>query len=89
MKFTFNKKARAMALSAIKRLESGAFASSVLGAFSTNPKVTAISALVLFLVCRVSETVIAGIEDDEDIPSASKVPRIESSKRKKDLVDSG
>lgn len=72
MRFTFNRKARAIALSAIKKLEGGAFASSVLGAFSANPKVSAISSLVLFILCRIGETVIAGIEDDEKSDSKTK-----------------
>jgi hypothetical protein len=63
IKFTFNKKARLVAMSAIRKLEGGSFASAILGSFSANPKVTAISALVLFVLCRAGLTIIAGIED--------------------------
>jgi hypothetical protein len=88
MKFTFNRKARAVALDAIKKLERGAFASSILGAFSANPKVTAISAAILFVVCRIGETVIAGIEDDE---KKSSKPARAQDKEKDDVqnCDSG
>jgi hypothetical protein len=88
MKFTFNKKARAVALNAIKKLEGGAFVSAVLGAYSADPKVSAISAAVLFLICRVCETVIAGIEDDAD--DGHRSPRKSKAKETdEDSPDSG
>lgn len=73
MRFTFNKRARIKALAAIKGLEKGSFASAILGSFSADPKVTAISALVLYIVCKVAETVIAGIEDTEQRTSRKKL----------------
>jgi len=65
MRFTFNKKAQRTALQALKHLETGSFASAVLGAFSASPRATALVALGLFVVCRVCTTIIAGIEDTE------------------------
>lgn len=56
VKFTFNRKARA----------TGSFMSAVLGAFGANPKVTAVAALAVFVLCRIGETVIAGIVDHPD-----------------------
>jgi hypothetical protein len=88
MKFTFNKKARIIALNAIKKLEGGAFASSVLGAFSANPKVSAISSLILFVACRIGETIIAGIEDvPPDGPSGKRPPKAVNAEE--DSADSG
>jgi len=88
MKFTFNKKAGAIALSAIKKLEDGAFASSILGAFSANPKVSAITSLILFVACRIGETVIAGIEDE--LPSeASKVRKLPAPEKEGESNDTG
>lgn len=88
MRFTFNRRARLIALSAIKKLEDGAFASSILGAFSANPKVSAITALILFVACRIGETLIAGIEDDpsSDLKNAKK---LEAPALKEDAEDSG
>lgn len=73
---TFNKSARDVALNAIKKLEDGAFASSILGAFSANPKVSAITALILFVACRIGETLIAGIVDDApvEVKDVNKLP---------------
>lgn len=68
VKFTFNRKARATAIAAIKKLETGSFMSAVLGAFGANPKVTAVAALAVFVLCRIGETVIAGIVDHPDGP---------------------
>ncbi|MCG2583865.1 hypothetical protein [Massilia sp. TS11] len=65
VKFTFNKKARAAAAAAIKKLETGSFIGAVLGAFGASPQITAIAALAVFLVCRIAETLIAGIEDHQ------------------------
>jgi len=65
MRFTFNKKAQQTALQALKHLETGSFASAVLGAFSASPRTTALVALGLFVVCRVCTTIIVGIEDTE------------------------
>ncbi|TFW13410.1 hypothetical protein E4L96_20145 [Massilia arenosa] len=66
VKFTFNRKARATAIAAIKKLETGSFMSAVLGAFGANPRVTAVAALAVFILCRIGETVIAGIVDHPD-----------------------
>lgn len=65
MRFTFNKKAQRTALQALKHLETGSFASAVLGAFNASPRTTAPVALGLFVICRVCTTIIAGIEDSD------------------------
>ncbi|MBW3512026.1 hypothetical protein [Janthinobacterium sp. NKUCC06_STL] len=76
MRFTFNKKAQRSALQALKHLETGSFASAVLGSFSASPRTTALVALGLFVVCRVCSTIIVGIEDTETkkAPAPSTVP---------------
>jgi hypothetical protein len=66
IKITFNKKARLRAVAAIKKLETGSLVSGILGAFGANPRLTAIVAVVTFLLCRIGEIVIAGIEDHDE-----------------------
>jgi hypothetical protein len=74
IKFKFNKAAREAAIEAIKKLETGSFVSAVAGSFGTNPKISAITSLILFVLCRVMETVIAGIVDEEDSDKAQGKP---------------
>ncbi|MRV70608.1 hypothetical protein GJ700_02595 [Duganella sp. FT92W] len=62
-KLTFNKKAQRAVLDTLKRLETGSFISAVLGSFGANPRVTALMALALFLVCRVCQTIVLCIEE--------------------------
>ncbi|MES2074548.1 MAG: hypothetical protein V4462_02920 [Pseudomonadota bacterium] len=66
IKFTFNKKARLSATGAIKKLETGSLVSGILGAFGANPRLAAVVALVTFVLCRIGEIVITGIEDHDE-----------------------
>ena len=72
-RFTFNKKARCVALAGIKKFEAGSFVSAVLGSFSSNPRLTATTAVLMFALCRIGEIFIAGIEDD--VPCKRATPR--------------
>lgn len=89
MRFTFNKKAKRTALQAMKHLETGSFASAVLGTFSTTPRTTALVALGLFVICRVCTTIIAGIEntDAKMQQGSSPMPEQHGSRRDESIAD--
>lgn len=63
MKFTFNRKARSTASAAVRAFEKGSYVTAVFGSFGADPKVTALASVVMFVFCKIMETIIAGIED--------------------------
>lgn len=89
MRFTFNKKAQRTTLQALKHLETGSFASAVLGAFSASPRTTALVALGLFVVCRFCTTIIVGIENTvtEGEPGSRLMPEQPGSRSEENEAD--
>jgi len=61
LRLTFNKKARLVAIAGIRKFETASFTGAVLGAFGSNPRITAVAALAIFILCPVSEVVIADV----------------------------